>query len=270
MDEDDLKSIDLTKPRPFTVTPDEIIWRLRDDWLGWIAEGHTPLLDTVIPYLESEAIHRLRKEWSVFKSNEPDKYREPERWRLWWLNEASHQCSDHAPIGRAGNHLSGIGQAAVNIIMAASGLREAIEDGRAEEATALGMLLICEAIQGGYSIEVEAMRAANEAIEHARRTHVRNTIGKTHADMTKCRKACIAKAKQIWSTEPMLIGKVAEQCREGLLRVIQAEPAKLPSMTAKDIPDTPTIKEWLREAGREGKLKIPAEAQKRGRPPTKK
>lgn len=271
MKKQNFNAIDPRAQLPLKVTPDEIIWRLRQDWLGLIAEGKTPLLDTVIPYLEWEAIHRLRTEGgSVFTSNEPDKYEEPDHWHLWWLNEASHQCSEHDPIGRAGNHLSAIGQAAVNIIMAASGLREAIEDGKPEEAAALGMLLLCEAFHGGYSIEVEAIRATNEAFERASADRVRNTIGKTHADMSKCREACIAKAKRIWSTQPMLIGKVAEECRQGLLRVIASEPENLPSLTSKDIPDTPTIRAWLREAGSAGKLEIPPEAQKRGRPLAKK
>lgn len=255
---------DFRAQRPFNVTPDDLLWRMRENWIGAVYEGHPVMLPTLIPYLEMEAASRLSKESSVFYEDCPKLSDGYEGWLLYWVNEASHNCDSHSPIGTAGQHLSAIGQSAVNIIMTAAALRDALESSNAELSSVLSITLICEAIQGGYSLEVEAMRTAQDAIEIARKDRVRNTIGKTHDDLEVARKACIDKAMLMWSADPtMLIGAVAKDCKEGLLRNIH----KLPTLTAQDIPEVETIKGWFRDAAAAGKLAIPAAAQKRGRPP---
>lgn len=254
----------ITDPRPFHVTPDEIIWRMRDGWLTDIENGFTPMIDTVVPYLEMEAVSRFKKEIFLHREWEPKITDGYESWRLFWLKEAHHNCKFYDPLGTANDHLSPICQAALNVMMAASALRDAIAEGKAEQASALGMVLICEAIQGGYSLEVEAMRQTQDAIDSAKKDRMRNTIGRTHNDLEKARTACIHKAKQIWAENPALrIGQIADECKTGLLRNLD----KLPTMSAQDIPEIETIKAWLKDAAAAKKLKIPEGAQKPGRPP---
>lgn len=249
--------------RPFRVNPEEIIDRMHYTWLDDLDAGHSPMLDTLIPYMEMEAVHRFKKEISLVRDWEPKLTDGFEAWRLFWLEEARHNCQFYGPLGVANDHLSKICQAALNLMLAASALRDAIAEGKAEQASALGIVLICEAIQGGYSLEVDAMREAKEALDKAMKNRVRDTIGKQHDDLTKARNACISKAKKMWAEDQTLrIGRVAEECQDGLLRNIQ----KLPSMTARDIPDIPTIKNWFKDAATAKKLTIPEDAQKPGRP----
>lgn len=260
----DSNLIPFPSQRPFHVTPEEILDRMHYNWLDDLENGYTPMLDTVIPYLEMEAVSRFKKEISLHRDWEPKMTDGYHDWRMFWLKEARHNCQRYGALAVANDHLSTICQAALNVMMAASALRDAIAEGKAEQASALGMVLICEAIQGGYSLEVESMRQTQDAINSAKKDRVRNTIGKTHDDLETARKACIHKAKQMWADNPALrIGQIAEECKAGLLRNLD----KLPTLTAQEVPEIDTIKAWFREAAAAKKLTIPAGAQKPGRPP---
>lgn len=253
--------IDLKGQVRFFVDPDDIIHRMSEGWLQNIQDGHHIMLDIVLPHLEREAIHRFGKEWTVQTSWRPKERDGYEDWRMWWLNEASHNCETHLPIGRAGDHLSQIGRHAVNILMAASSLRDCIDREASEAAAAIGMMLICEAIAGGYSLEFEAVKAEKEAIERAKSETYKKSIGSESADHERARKACIQEAAMIWKADPTRrIGEVSKELNRRLLEKLD----KLPSLDMTPAPDT--IKGWLKAAAKIGKLTIPEAAQKRGRP----
>ena len=256
--------IPITHPRPFHVTPEEIVDRMHYSWLDDLDNGFTPMLDTLIPYLEMEAVSRFKREIALAHDWSPKITDGYEAWRLFWLKEARDNSQLYRnSLAVADGHLSPIGQAAINVMLAASALRDAIAEGKAEQASALGMVLICEAIQGGYSLEVEAMRQTQDAIKSAKKDRVRNTIGKTHPDLEKARTACIHKAKEMWADDQTLrIGQVADDLRTRLLRNVD----KFDTLKATDIPEVETIKGWLKEAAAAKKLTIPEGAQKPGRP----
>lgn len=249
-------------PRHFHVTPDEIICRMRDGWLTGIENGFTPMIDTVVPYLEMEAVSRFKKEISLCRAWEPKMTDGYESWRLFWLKEARHNCKFYNPLGVANDHLSTICQAALNVMLAASALRDAIAEGKAEQASALGILLICEAIQGGYSLEYEATLQTNNALQKAKKSAYKKGFGQEQDDMNKARLACIDGAGRRWKeNSSILIGTMADDLEARLLQNIE----KLPSLDT--VPKAKTIKAWLRQAAKDGKLDIPDAAQRRGRPP---
>ncbi len=245
----------------FSVSPEDITWRMRDNWLDDIAAGHTVMLDTVIPYLEREAISRFKKEWTV-QSQVPDVGDGYEDWRLWWLNEASHNCDTHSPIGRAGDHLTVIGRSAVNILMAASALRDAIHAGRAEESAALGMTLICEALAGGYVLKAESAEGAIEARKEA----YKKGAGLEGPDLDKARSGLIKYAKTQWEADPDL--RIGELSTNFLVLMEQHRRQHFPTLIS--LPKIATIKTWIKQAAEQKKLTIPAAAQAPGRRQTPK
>lgn len=248
----------------FVIAPAEIAFYLRERWIGEIDAGHATVADLVLPYLEDEAIGRFGKEWTAPKDRRPDKRKDREAWRGWWLNEARHNCDSFSPVPRAGQHLTPIGESAVNLLVIASELRDALETGKAQMACALGMLLISEVIAGGYSIEVEATAAAKVALERAARKPYDAGIGRHAKDLARAKDACIAAAKVAWmKNKSKRIGTVAEELRRMLIGHLD----KLPTLTLADIPGIATVKTWLRDEAKAGKLTIPDGAQRRGRPP---
>lgn len=258
----------ITNPFPFQLSPDEIIWRMRSDWLGFIDDGHSPLLETVIPHLESEAVFRMTQEIGFFKAEAPDQFKEPESWRLWWLNEAYHHCYQYAPIGSADRGLSAVGQAAVNVFIASSELRTAIELGKTEKAAALAMLLICEAMQGGYAIDAEINRRKVDEADEKKETRILSTIGKANRDFERVERDLIKYAAKLWKDDPTLgMKEVVDKCCD----LLDLHIHKMPAL-AKRWPDLDaeaprkTIRKWLKDAAKAGKLTIPPAAQKPGRP----
>lgn len=248
---------------PLVIAPDEIVYYFRERWLGDIESGRSTIAETVLPYLEEEAIKRFGNEWTVPKVWRPDKRKDYEGWRLWWLNEARQNCDSFDPVAKAGAHLTPAGESAVNLLVIASELRDALDRDRSELSCALGMLLIAEVISGGYSMEVNATKAAHDAIQAAKFAAYKNGIGKQAGDYRKARAACSAKAKTMWASDSSLrIGAVAKSLRE----MLTANLEKLPTLTLADIPGADTIKTWLKEAAEAGDLTIPAAAQRRGRP----
>ena len=248
--------------RVFSVDPEDFIERLRYNWLGAIQEGHTVVIDTIVPYLEMEAVSRLGKEWTVESGNRPKMADGYEYWRCWWVNEASHNCDVHSPVGCAGYHLTKVGQAAVNILMAASALRSAMDNGTKEETAALSMLLLCEAIVGGYGLERDATKEAHETMIAKSETTYKKSIGAESEDQEKARQACISAAEKMWAADPMMrIGAVSIELNKRLLSKFE----KLE--TLDQVPQADTIRGWLKDAAKAGKLTIPAAAQRRGREP---
>lgn len=250
--------------RIFSVAPEDFIERLRYNWLSAIQDGHEVVIDTIVPYLEMEAVSRLGKEWTVGAANRPKMSDDYEYWRCWWVNEASHNCDVHSPVGCAGYHLTKVGQAAVNILMAASALRSAMDNGTKEEAAALSMLLICEAISGGYGLERDATKQAHETMVASQEALYKKTIGAESEDQERAREACISAAAKIWAADPSRrIGDVSNELNTRLLN-------KLDKFLTLDMaPAAATIKGWLKAAAKDGKLEIPPAAQQGGRPTKK-
>lgn len=222
-----------------------------------IEAGQPYITDVTLKYWENEAIARFAAQTSFRPTFEPDKLKERELWLAKWANEARHASVYHSG-------LNPVARAAVRVLLGACELNNAILDkGDPQKIAALSMLLVCEVLMGGYMLEVDTMHEAKGALDKAMKNRVRKTIGKQHDDLTKARNGCISQARIMWVDNPTLrIGQVAEECRERLLLNIE----KLPSMNARDVPDIPTIKSWLKEAAAENRITIPDGAQKPGRP----
>jgi len=167
------------KAQPFDSEPDEFAHFITDRWLPSIesgSQGFHPRGYSLVSYLEKEAIAVLADLWpelpdrpivderprSSVKATSRDQFspmappKRPdteeaahERWRCAWVRQAqttNQQAADHSPKQRS----------SMNILVTASRLRVAVEDGKAEKSAALAMLLAFQAIEGGYSLNVEA------------------------------------------------------------------------------------------------------------------
>lgn len=252
----------LEKQPPFSLEPEDIAWRMRANWLDSIDRGHNDLQDIVLTHLEREAVHRLRMELVTEGLQDEPKIRDGyDDWIAYWWNEAFHNCEQHHPVGDAGPHLSQIGAAAVNVLMASSALREAIQDGKAEKSAALAMLIFAEALMGGYSLKYEATAQANEAIKSAKLKAYRRSIGRSSQDMQRLRVASVDFAAKNWAQKPTL--RIGEMAKEFLERTKEVR-EKFPEL--EKFPTIETIKSWFKAAAAAGKLTIPKAAQGRGRP----
>lgn len=239
----------------FNETPDEIDWKIRDNFIPKISEGLTPIQSELIPVLEWEAIRILRKEIDADPATIPDAHTDPDGWRLWWYNEARYLSYHAGAVPDAFDHLSPAVRHAVNTITAASQLRAAMEAGNVEKVAALSILLAMQVLQGGYSIEHEAAKRIRDKAQQ-------NSILKINKEYASVEAAVIQKASGLWKESPtMRIGEVVKDIAARLMEVGKR----------RDIPQ-PTdekIKEWIVDAGNAGKLAIPESARKGGRPKKK-
>lgn len=250
-----MKKIKSDVIKPFDVAPEDITWRMRYSWLEDMQAGGSPVIESVLPYLETEAAKRLASELVELNCDAPKMSDGYEEWIQYWKNEALHNCDSHSPIGRAGSHLSEVAQAATNLLMTSSELRDAIHYKHSEKSAALGMLLICEALTGGYSI-------ALTSLQNSRKKSYEKGIGGQVKDFTKARNASVHLANRLWEENPDLrIGNVAN----AILVRMQNNRSEFPTLEA--FPKVETIKAWLKEASAAGKLAMPEGAQKRGRLP---
>lgn len=235
----------------FNETPDELDWRIRDNYLPKIGEGLSPIADELIPVLEWEAVRILRKEVQADLEDIPDARTDPEGWRLWWLNEANHLSYHTGSIPDAKDHLSPAVRHAVNTLTAASRLRGAMEAGDVEKVAALSILLAMQALQGGYSIEHEAAKTIRDKAQQ-------NSIGKINSGYARVEEAVIRKANEIWKSSPeKRIGEVVTEIHSAISRKAKAD--------AIEFPVSETVKKWIVDAGKAGKLAIPEAARKGGR-----
>lgn len=253
-------------PVPFDIEPADFAWQPGGEWLKELDQGHSMVVDRIIPSLEREAALRLRREWSRgSRKNYPSLSDGYEQWRDWWLKEVSqYRAAGNATLDGS-TSLSAVGEAAVNIFVVASHLRFAIAQKQAEKASALGMTLFAESLLGGYALKHSAAMEAVSAMRNSRRVAFENGAGKANYDLARAKLYTEFEAKCIWERDGTLrIGEVAKGVINGL---------KLSEKVFSDnfdIPDEPTIKKWIREAGKEGGLEIPNDAQRPGRPPRKK
>lgn len=241
--------------RPFYDDPSDIAVHA-ENALRNIAAGQPYITDVTLRYLEEEAIARFAKQTQFRPTYEPDKNKDRDLWCAKWANEASH-----AQVNMEG--LNPVAQASVRVLLGACELRNAIqENGSPQKIAALSMLLVCEVLMGGYSLEYHATLETKNALKNAKDSAYKKGFGQEQDDMNKARLACIDGAAKRWKENPsILIGTMANALEAGLLQNIE----KLPSLDT--VPKAKTIKAWLREAAKVGKLSIPDAAQRRGRPP---
>lgn len=104
--------------------------------------NHEFLVEDVIPELERQAIKiMIDAELVDDMLFNPPGPTDGEPWGLFWVNEAFQQDPD-------GDHLSPPVRAAVNVLKAASELREALKFGTPSKAAALSMILLSGALAG--------------------------------------------------------------------------------------------------------------------------
>lgn len=217
------------------------------------------LASTIIPHLEYEAIEILIKAGICDEAYyNPPGPKDGEAWRLFWLNEALHQCENFDPVGEAAEHLGQAERAAVNVLVSASALRDALDQGKAEEAAALAMILVSDAVIGGLSLE---LRELAEKHSSSKRIPYETGIGKKKQDFDRMKAAVIDFAKSAWKDDQsILIGKMASNSLDHVS--INFSEYK----TLKELPEEKTVLGWLRNADKCGALAIPAAARKGGRP----
>ncbi|WP_157896745.1 hypothetical protein [Acidovorax carolinensis] len=238
----------------FRTTPDDIN--------SFARKSASFLASTIIPHLEHEAIEILIKAGICDEAyyNPPGPL-DGERWRLFWLNEALHQCENVNPVGDAGEHLEQAERAAVNVLVSASALRDALDQGNAEEAAALAMILVSDAVMGGLSIDLQETTEKHLA---AKRMPYAQGLGKKQSDWEKCKSDCVNYAKEESEKDPsILISKMAEDAGEYISRNFYKYKEL---QSAESLPKDGTIVKWLRAAGDTGQITIPPGARKVGKP----
>lgn len=239
----------------FNETPYDIDWRIRDSYLPSMRDGLSPIADELIPVLEWKAIRILRQEVQADMEDMPDARTDPDGWRLWWLNEANHLSYHTGSIPDAKDHLSPAVRHAVNTLTVASRLRGAMEAGDVEKVAALSILLAMQALQGGYSIEHEAAKRTRDKAQQ-------NSIGKINSGYARVEEAVIRKAKEIWKSSPeKRIGEVVTEIHAAISKRAKADTIEFPV--------SETVKQWIVDASKAGKLAIPEAARKGGRPKKK-
>jgi hypothetical protein len=266
----------------FDITPDEILTRMTNYWLEGIDKGIPQVVTGLLPFLEMRAVDLLEAELDILKCEPPDRikvlnpleswwasepgtdmrtveeierehdakrFEQTEKWRLWWLNEAYQNCDIHSPISRAGNHLSLAGQAAVNVLIIGSELREAIELNKSEKAAALGVMLMSEVMLGGLFTAYEKAHAAQQR-QRA------NFVPSEAREMASLKRTAIRFAQDQWKADTNK--KIGEVAADFIQKA--AAPAKQ-KLGLDEMPKLATVKMWLRATPG-----IPKAAQKKGRP----
>lgn len=130
--------------------PDEFASGIEATTLHYIENGEHGLLEGLLPYLEEEAIARLRHAGAtVCLMDEAHlKKHDRDRWRIEWVTEARYFERHWAGTVNAPPY------AAAKMLIFISDLRYAIEDGHAEKAAALGMLVTSWAFMGGVALRL--------------------------------------------------------------------------------------------------------------------
>lgn len=255
---------------PFFDTPDELALYLCDKVVPHAEAGWPYLGDRLLTHLEAEAVARFRHGTGYAPTHEPDKRAAPDLWRIKWVCEAQY----------AEGHLrrfDAVTQAAIRVLTTCSKLRYAMADGdKPELIAALGMLLMCEVIEGGFSLaarqvehelgrtktSLSVLEMSLEEAHRPRQEAYRRGIGKEADDLKQARDLCVEHAASWWQRDPDLgMSEVADK----LVGVLREHKSLLPMLSS--FPKATTIKTWLKGAHKAGELDIPAAARRPGRRP---
>jgi hypothetical protein len=289
---------ELEETRPFDLEPDEFIDFIERRWLPPLElnEEVAPNLripafhthgGSIILFLEHEAIEALADQFpelprqpvidtdrpahstpapgdasARFRPRPPPKSSDTyeaayERWRSMWAREALYHVRFEHPRAIS---------AALGILTAASQLRGAVEAGHAEKAAAYAMLVAFEAMRGGYGLELHALKESNHTLKRAKELAYKKGVGQINNDLERARESCIRWAAAIWATDPQKrMGEVVVECRSKLKDAV--DNLRLPKLEVA--PTTDTVRGWLIEAGKAGRLFIPPDAQRPGAPKRK-
>lgn len=173
---------------PFHDGPDDIASGIEGSVLPNIANGLPGLTGGMLPYIEEEAIARLRHYGLTISNDEPALKRENwDHWRRLWTQEAHYflRNDTSGPID------AWITYAAAEALVTSSRLRYAIEDAHAEKAAALAMLLISWVHIGGLEIRFKDAdgvakgfkRSQSERAKRERTTIASDTGGLRKSDL---------------------------------------------------------------------------------------
>ncbi len=196
-----------------------------------------------------KAVEKLKQEMGASEDDYPDP-KNIEYWRGWWLNEAEHACTTNDPIGRVGEHLSGVAQASFHVLLVGAELRDALETNKAEKAAALAILLICEIMQGGLLMVYEKAHASQK------KAYAKG-FGSDSKDITALKAALLRFAEEEWASNPKRrIGEMVDAFG------IKARTQSAEFKRLRAFPKPDTMKAWIRASD----IAIPEAAQKRGRP----
>jgi hypothetical protein len=252
---------------PILAHPADFAWQPSTQaLLTTVDQGYSVVIDSVIPHFESQAAWRLRHEWgNAGRKSYPIQGDDYEQWRDWWFTEVSQYCSTRDAATDESTPLSTVEQAAINIFIVAFHLRLAIEQGQSEKAAYLGITMLAESLLIGYELQHSTALDDVTAALSSRRIAYKKGIGRNHDDFAKAKFYATSAAKRIWECDGTLkISKVAENILADLKSRHEEYSEKF------DMPDEPTVKKWIREAGALGELAIPNIAQRPGRPPKQK
>lgn len=224
-----------------------------------IRKSNYNLIDSIIPRLENEAIQILINAGICDECYyNPPFQSDSDAWRGHWLNEAFHQCENFDPVGESGQHLDQAARAAVNVLIAASALRDALAQGNTEQAATLAMILVSDAVIGGLSIELKELAEKHTS---SKRVPYESGIGKKKADFDRMKSAVISFARNAWNDDQsILISKMAGNALDFVSMKFSEY------KTLEQLPEEKTVIGWLRNAAKRGELDIPEQARKGGRP----
>ena len=139
-------------PGLFHDEPDDLASTVEARGLRLIERGRSGEQIGVLPYLEEEAIARLRHAMLPLGDGEEAGWRRegPEKWRMKWVLEAQYfmRHSKQGPINATAAYCAG------EMLIRASELRHAIKDRNAERAAALAMLVASWVFSGGSSVRL--------------------------------------------------------------------------------------------------------------------
>lgn len=218
------------------------------------------LESTIIPHLEYEAIEILRNaDICDAAYYDPPGPNDGESWRLFWLNEALHTCDKFNDVGEAAQYLDQATRAAVNVLVFAASLRDAIDFGKAEEAAAMAMILVSDAVMGGMEIDLKDII---EKHQHRQRLPYENGFGRKQIDFFEPQKKLVIQfAADQWKENPNI--RKGEMAR---MAANYASDTLFKGEKPGNKAGEQAVRKWIDEAGKQGAINIPPGASKAGKP----
>lgn len=177
---------------PFHDDAEDFASGLEATILHKIERGERGIVDFLLPYIEEEAIARLR-----FAGVNPGLMHEDyvkkidwDKWRLYWVDIARGflKGSQEGPENATATF------AAAEVLARSSDLRYAIVAGHAEKASALAMLTLCWVFMGGTSIRFAVADKLASSLTSAQRARAKRPRSKVSTDDGEKKKIDLVKA----------------------------------------------------------------------------